>query len=185
MINLITGCMFAGKTTTAIKMTDEEGSCLYFKPQLDNRYSADDIVTHDNIKRPALKLKNMTDCDNYFLNSKLADCILIDEFQFYEPFIIQALIEANKMGYKVYVTSLNYWADGSKPERLEQLRWICNDKINEIKLKAKCSCGEPAEFTAKMIGSLEQIIEVGGANLYQAKCKKCFRKIRRQQKGVR
>lgn len=183
MINLITGCMFAGKTTKAINLSDDVGSCLYFKPAIDKRYSADDIVTHDNIKRPALVLKNMTDCDNYFLNSKLAHCILIDELQFFDSFIIQAIKEACNMGYQVYVTSLNYYADGSKPDRLEELRKLEN--INEIKLKARCDCGKPAEFTAKMVGSLEQIIEIGGAKIYQAKCKKCFREIRRKQKGLK
>lgn len=182
-INVISGCMFAGKTTEAIKLTDSIGSCLYFKPAIDKRYSADDIVTHDRIKRPAVILRNMADCDNYFLNSKLAHCILIDELQFFDSFIVQAIREAAKMGYQVYVTSLNYWADGKPCERLTELKSFTG--IHEIRLKAKCSCGEPAEFTAKMVGSLDQIIEVGGSKIYQPKCKKCFREIRRKQKGLK
>ena len=184
MITMITGCMFAGKTTMAINLSDQDGSCLYFKPMIDDRYSADDVVTHDNKRRPAMVLKNITDCDNYFLNSKLAHCILIDELQFFDDFIIQAIKEASIMGYHVYITCLNYWADGSKPTILEELRKI--EGINEIKLRAKCyECQSPADYTAKMVGSLEQIIEVGGANLYKPMCKKHFRLFRRKQKGVK
>jgi thymidine kinase len=175
--------MFAGKTSKAISLSDGCGSTIYFKTALDNRYSADDIVTHDNIARPALVLRNMSDCDNYMLLGKIADNIVIDEVQFFNDFIVQAIKEASILGYNVFVTGLNYWADGSKPVIVEELRKL--DGINEIKLKARCSCGSPAEFTAKMVGSLDNIVEVGGSKIYQPKCKKCFREIRRKQKGVK
>lgn len=179
MITLITGCMFAGKTSKAIRLSDD-GHTLYFKPCIDKRYKADDVCTHDGVSRPAVVLKNITDCDNYFLRSKLSHNILIDEVQFFDDFIVQAIKEADRMGYEVYVTGLNYWADGRTPEIIKQLRKL---DVNEIKLKARCDCGNQATFTAKMVGSLENIVEIGGKDLYKPMCKKCFKQFRNRQEG--
>mmetsp|Transcript_17830 Transcript_17830/g.45686 ORF Transcript_17830/g.45686 Transcript_17830/m.45686 type:complete len:179 (+) Transcript_17830:250-786(+) len=55
-LELITGPMFAGKTSELIKraaMAEEDGAMntVIVKSKIDNRYSADEIVTHDGCRR--------------------------------------------------------------------------------------------------------------------------------------
>lgn len=176
-ITLISGPMFAGKTTKALELV-RELPCIYLKPGIDNRYSQKSIVTHDGRKHPASIINNMTDCDNLFLKDKKADCILIDEVQFFDDFILKAIKEASLI-YQVYLTGLNYWADGSIPPIINEIRKL---DINEIKLQAVCEeCGKPASYTFKR-RETSSIVEVGGGELYGPKCHFHFKKARREQK---
>lgn len=182
MINptLITGPMFAGKTTAAINfMEDQFSNNLFFKPSIDNRYGTSHITTHDGVRRDCKLISNLTDCDSYFLKNKVADSILIDEVQFLGDFIIPVIKEASNL-YKVYITGLNFWANGSPPDIIKELlKW---DNLHHIELYSRCDeCNKEARYTFKKKES-PSLVEIGSSDIYCTKCLYHFRKARREQK---
>jgi len=62
-LTVITGPMYSGKTTELLNFAEiyELGrkKIKIFKPQIDVRYSADDVVTHKLFKMPATVVKTL------------------------------------------------------------------------------------------------------------------------------
>lgn len=80
-IQLIFGPMFSGKTTELLRRVRRhklaQRSCVVIKYIKDQRYSAEDAATHDQVTMPAVPCEKLSDVDveNY-------DIIGIDEAQF-------------------------------------------------------------------------------------------------------
>ena len=171
MIFFFTGPMFAGKTSEAIKRATElagkRGTIGYFKPQTDTR--AEGISTHNGQQRPATVLRNLTDCEHCYG----FDVVVIDELQFFEPFIINAVKELSLNGKTVLLTGLNLWHDGTEPERVQELRKRTAAMF--VNLTANCvnGCAEPATRTVKL-ADRDALVSVGGADQYVPACKTCW-----------
>ena len=170
MIHIITGAMFAGKTSRMIKLAERCGKSVgYFKPPKDTR--SEGISTHDGIKRHAEVIRNLTDgrkCFDY-------DVVCFDEIQFFDPFIVQLVKELNINGKTVYLAGLNRWHDGEIPDALQAL--LDNTGATCCLIYGTCShCGEPSERTGK-IGGTDSLIEVGAADIYVPLCKNCWEKM--------
>lgn len=180
MINIIKGCMKSGKSELLIKYALEIGldNIICLKPALDDRFSATDIVSRNNNlpRLPAVTFRNYEDLRRSFLVGKIADAILIDETSLLldSKFLVDAIVEANSLGYDIYLTSLNAWWTGEKPDILKRLDKL--DNINYIKFKSKAICvvcGHKATMTYKK-GGTDAIIEVGDIE-YEPRCLKHFR----------
>ena len=105
---VICGPMFAGKSTRLLSEGERYGkagkSILYLKPSVDNRYSEDEIVTHDNIRVPASIMPHSLK-ERYIVER--AEVILIDEVQFIEPRHIQEIVELVNEGKTVICAGLD------------------------------------------------------------------------------
>lgn len=177
-----TGSMFSGKSTLLISQGEKHVKAgqkvLYIKPSLDNRYSEDEIVTHDGLKVKALSIEvnsRLTDV----INQREIDVVLIDEIQFFNKRIVNSIWWLLSEGKKVYASGLdlNYLGDGF--ETTNEVMAIA-DKVN--KLKAVCeSCGEDAVITGKRnfyeTDGTSQIIELGAKETYIPFCRKCWFKF--------
>lgn len=175
MLTLITGAMFAGKTTKAIEYAERHSkNVLFLKPPMDNRYQADSVVTHDGAKRKAVILKGAYSLDKYLKYDYAPEAVVIDELHLHiEDIAFYAMHAFRSMSVPVFVTGLNYYANKEVPPAIERLR---NSTLmsQELKLKAKCSvCGKDAEYTRKLVEN-DKVLEVGGSELYQPVCEKCF-----------
>lgn len=174
-----TGSMFSGKSTMLISQGEKHVKAgqrvLYIKPSLDDRYSENEIVTHDGIKVKALSLavnSRLTD----FINFLDYDVILLDEAQFFDKRICNSIWFLLSKGLKVYVSGLdlNFLGDGF--ETMNEIMAMA-DKVN--KLKAVCeTCGSDAVITGKRnfhedIDNVE-IVEVGAKETYIPLCRKCW-----------
>ena len=169
-----TGPMFSAKTTSLLSSLDrfkyQGKKIVAFKPQLDDRYSNDDISTHSGWKTPAICVKTGRD-----ILEKLAEqngnpnVIAVDE-AFMIPGVADVLIWLYRRGYTIVVSSLDLSAGGKPFEEIEKmLPWAT--KVE--KLCAVCVvCNKDAFYTyKKQLGGDE--IEVGGSELYEPRCLKC------------
>lgn len=131
-LHLITGPMFSGKTTKLINFVDEhsnnktpqvpdsnsfaidkhQNKTIIFKYFLDDRYSSNQISTHNKVMRPAIPCQSLTpylkDCDD-------KEVVAIDEAQFFDDLFdfIYHLIEsrnnkeASSSSLDIFVDSLD------------------------------------------------------------------------------
>lgn len=89
-IEVITGCMFAGKTEEFLRRIRRveyaKKNILVFKPVLDNRYSNDEIVSHNNERAKSIGISKAADIYQYVNND--TSVVAVDEVQFLERGII-------------------------------------------------------------------------------------------------
>ena len=181
MNKLVVNCggMFSGKTSALLQQGErylrkKTGKVLYIKPMNDERYSKDEIVTHNGI---SVEATVMPVC-GLSCNVGKYDIILIDEVQFFEKGIIEDIKALLRKGKTVHVSGLDMDYKGEPFEITTKLMGIA-DEVN--KFRAVCEvCGEDATFTGKFSKSKERI-EVGGAETYSPLCRKCFNKLKKEQ----
>ncbi|HCL98309.1 MAG TPA: thymidine kinase [Fervidobacterium sp.] len=179
-LTVITGPMYSGKTTELLNFAEiyELGrkKIKIFKPQIDVRYSADDVVTHKLFKMPATVVKNLDEMETIYKNlDEKPDAIFIDEVHFFENDITYLVKDMTADGVDVYCAGLdlNYlWQPFPTTASLMALA----DEV--IKKKAVCEiCGEytgTLSYKKKIDGG---IIDVGGKEKYIAVCKDCYKKL--------
>ena len=182
---VITGPMFAGKTTRLIEELKREAlnrKVILFKSQMDNRKSAADVVTHDGISMPAVVLPNGEECTKVLRQAaREYEVIGIDEGQFWKasprfPETLEEIVSKNSR--TVYVALLNKRADG-KPFDISMKLLPLADKV--YSLEAKCSkCAGAATLTQRLVDGKEAFGEefvVGGSERYEARCREHFVKV--------
>ena len=168
-LELIIGPMFSGKTSRLIqikqKYTVLNKKILTLKPIIDNRYSQQSvIVTHDQNRSECVsrfKLSEVYDINAY-------DVIIIEEGQFF-PDLFEKVVEWSKTK-RVYVAGLNGDANKNLFGDIYKLFSHADNIVFLTALCKICNDGTPAVFTKKMIPD-DKIIDVGGAEMYQAVCR--------------
>ncbi len=171
-IEVISGCMFSGKTEELIRRLRRaqiaKQRVIIFKPRVDNRYSADRIVSHNTqfldsvvIDKPLEILKLTHE----------AQVIGIDEGQFFSDDLVAVCEELANKGNRVIVAGLDQDYRGHPfgpiPHLLAVAEYI-------TKTLAICMvCGNPADRTQRITNQHELVV-VGAQNVYEARCRKCF-----------
>ena len=197
MLEVITGCMYSGKSEELIRRLRRcqiAGlGIITFKSALDDRYSSD-IATHPIEGVPnTLKAHPVSDMDQVHrvmyrevrigsLPVETSYTIGFDEVQFMDSEVIDFLeSEANK-GRRVIVAGLDLDSDGTPFGPMAELLARA-DKVT--KLTAVCvarrgsdtPCGKPAtrSFRLPSQDTGEQV-QVGSAGMYEARCRVCWAK---------
>lgn len=170
-IEVITGCMFSGKTEELIRRLRRaqiaKQKVKIFKPKIDSRYSQESIVSHNDQSLPSILID---DIDEILKYSDDAQVIGIDEAQFFNESIIRIcnLLAAN--GKRVIIAGLDQDYTGKPFEPMPHLLAIAE---YITKQHAICVvCGNPADKTQRKIAESERVI-VGAADIYEARCRKC------------
>lgn len=173
-INLITGCMFSGKTSSLVKIAKnckkDNLNVIIINYIGDTRYSkSDKITTHDGISM------DCKTCGKDLIDILIKSCVLtadvicINEGQFFDNLVEFCNIYAS-LGKEIYVCGLD--GDYLKRPFGEILNLIPHcDTVT--KLSAECSCGRPANFTKK-IKSTPNLIYIGSHETYSPVCRKCY-----------
>lgn len=166
-----TGPMFGSKTSrllaTLEKYKYQKKKIAVFKPQIDDRYSSSEVVTHGGWKIPATCVKVGADILEHLSNlSESPHVIAVDE-AFMIPGIAEAIIFLFKNGFTVVISSLEMSATGKPFHEIEKmLVWATLVE----KCTAVCTvCGRDAHYTHKKQTGGDEI-EVGGAELYEPRC---------------
>lgn len=168
------GPMFSSKTSKLLSTLErfkyQHKRVAVYKPNLDNRYSVEDVVSHSGWKAPALTVTTGAD-----ILETLAECnenphvIAVDE-AFMIPGIAEVLIWLYRSGFTIIVSTLDLSAVGKPFHEVEKmLPWAtCVEKCCAV-----CTvCGHDAPYThKKQLGGDE--IEVGGDELYEPRCATC------------
>jgi len=178
-LTVITGSMFAGKSKKLIELgKEQEGKAvLFIKPAVDNRYSVDEIVTHDGESVRAMVIDSDTQLNIAdFFTILGANVVLIDEAQFFTTDLIDMVASMlEEEDKKVYVAGLNYDYKGKEFETTAKLIELADEVIE---LTAECAdCKGEATLTAKTSGS-DKRVELGSKDIYKPVCVKCFKHVK-------
>lgn len=170
-IEVITGCMFSGKTEELIRRLRRaqiaKQKVKIFKPRIDARYSDNSIVSHNEQSLPSILIDDINEVLKY---SDDAQVIGIDEAQFFTEEIVQICNLLALQGKRVIVSGLDQDYTGKPFEPVPQLLAIAE---YITKQHAICVvCGNPADKTQRKTSESERVI-VGAADIYEARCRKC------------
>mgnify|MGYP001487139650 CR=1 FL=1 len=169
-LQVITGCMFAGKTTALIsRLKSLNEHYLLVKPKVDIRDHEEQIVTHSGITERAISVHKLSD-----IFDKLSDIkvVGIDEAQFFQKSIISDLDYLHSNGIRVIVAGLekDYLNQpfGSMVEIISIAESI-------TRLMAICHrCGGDAIYSHRKNTDTKEQLLIGNKNFYEALCETCF-----------
>lgn len=189
-LTIITGPMFAGKTSKMIEMLEEiitqkNTKILSYKHGADNRYDEKNDTTEGNIKShdgkifPCALIKDPVEILHLLRKNSHSEtiedkiCVAVDEVQFFDSSVmIKVVKKLLERDCKVILSGLD-------------LDFLCNpfgpileltksaDKV--IRLTAICArCKSGKAIYSKRIIESNALIAIGGAESYQPSCEACF-----------
>jgi len=173
-IEVICGSMFSGKTEELIRRLKRaqiaRQKVEIFKPNVDNRYSEEKIVSHD---ANAILSTSVASATEILLHVAEVEIVGIDEAQFFDselPYVCEQL--ANR-GIRVIVAGLDMDFQGKPfgpmPQLLATAEYI-------TKVHAICmNCGELAHNSYRTAKEDAQIL-VGEKESYVPLCRSCYNK---------
>ncbi len=171
-IEVIVGSMFSGKTEEMIRRLRRaeiaKQKVAIFKPQVDDRYSPDHIVSHNEQKFRSIPLKS---ADEILARSEDAHLVAIDEGQFFGPEIVQVCQELANRGKRVIVAGLDQDYRGEPFEPMPQIMAIAEYVTKTLAICVKC--GNPANRTQRIISEKDRVL-VGATDMYEARCRICY-----------
>ena len=174
-LETIVGAMFAGKTSELLKRilwaTHQNKKIIVIKPTIDNRYSQEKIITHNDLSHDCFSMKSWLEVNNtYTFKKNLVDVVFLDEIQFMETKqTIENIEKLLNRGIDVVCTGLDQDSRG-KPWETSSFILAMSDKI--IKIYGFCNvCGLEATKTYRKEGGGERTV-VGAANIYEPRCLK-------------
>lgn len=172
-LQVITGCMFAGKTTELLnRLNLLKEQYLLVKPIMDNRIEGDQISTHNGIAKRAIRVNNLSEIFKNLTNIKVVG---IDEAQFFNKSIIQDLKYLKSQNIKVIIAGLDkdYL---NKPFGFMKDIISLSDSVT--RLKAICNyCSQEASYSHRKNTVSQNQFLIGNKNFYEALCESCFQKI--------
>lgn len=170
-IEVIAGCMFSGKTEELIRRLRRaqiaKQRVKIFKPKIDDRYSHESIVSHNDQSLPSILINDSSEIVRL---SEDAQVIGIDEAQFFDEKIVSICNELASNGKRVIVSGLDQDYRGIPFEPMPQLLAIAEYITKQLAICVVC--GNPADKTQRKTTSSERVI-VGAADIYEARCRKC------------
>jgi thymidine kinase len=173
-IEVICGSMFSGKTEELIRRLRRAAIARQriqvFKPVIDDRYSVDQIVSHSALSFESLAVLDVSQIHDHLRFD--TQVVGIDEAQFFSRSLVSVCEDLAKRGIRVIVATLDQdyrgRPFGAVPELLCVAEYV-------TKMLAVCVvCGNPANRSQRVMGGTG-LVEVGSAELYEARCRSCFR----------
>lgn len=172
-IQVITGCMFAGKTTELInRLRATKDNYLLIKPVIDNRDSNNSVCTHDGIAEKAIRVNKVSDVFTLLTNIKVVG---IDEAQFFKKSIIDDINYLKEKNIKIIIAGLE---KDYLHKSFKSMTSIIAISDSVTRLKALCNnCGKDATYSHRKNTTSKQQLLIGAENFYEALCEKCFNNI--------
>ena len=138
-LETIVGAMFAGKTSELLKRIlwakHQSKKIIVIKPIIDNRYSQEKIITHNDLSHECFAMKDWKHVnDNFKFNKDFVDMVFLDEIQFMKT-----------------------------DETLENVEKILNSSIDVVSSGLdQDSRGRPWETSSMLLGLSDKIIKIYG-----------------------
>jgi len=188
-ITVICGCMFCGKTTELIRLCRlaqiAREKVLVFKHCIDTRYSVTDLASHDDSKLEAIPIQQSTEIFRILEARGQPDVIAIDEAQFFgspNDSFVETILALSKMGIRIIVAGLDQDFRGLPFGPMPNLLAVAHEVK---KLQAICvNCHGTATMTQRLVSGQpafwdDPLEEVGGSEMYEARCSDCHEVRRR------
>lgn len=177
-IEVISGCMFAGKTEELIRrvrtLQYAKKDIVVVKPSIDNRYSVTEVASHAGSRVRSVCVSSALEILQHV--KPTTEVVAIDEVQFFDHDIIDVCEYLADKGVRVICAGLDrdFRAEpfGVMPELMTRAEFI-------TKLSAVCVvCGAPATRTQRLVDGKpasydDPIVLVGASEAYEARCRHC------------
>jgi thymidine kinase len=172
-IEVITGSMFSGKSEELIRRVRRaqiaRQQVQLFKPRIDARYSAGEIVSHSEMKLPSQVVDRASEILPLVKDD--TEVVGIDEGQFFDGSLVDVVDALANRGLRVIVAGLDQDYRGRPFEPMPQLMAVAEyvDKTLAVCMR----CGAPANRSQRLVATADRVV-VGGAGQYEARCRRCF-----------
>lgn len=171
-IEVICGSMFSGKTEELIRRVRRaqiaKMNTVIFKPKVDDRFSLEHIVSHNQIK---MNSQIVETSDEILTKSQKAEVVAIDEAQFFDDDIVEICKILAKQKKRVIVAGLDTDYKGEPFGPMPHL--MCEADYVD-KLRAICVvCGNPATYTQRTSKDSQRVV-IGETDIYEARCRNCY-----------
>jgi thymidine kinase len=172
-IEVVCGPMFSGKSEELIRRLRRaeiaRQRVQIFKPGIDQRYAANHIVSHSELK---IRSEGVRDAGELMARVEVrTEVIGIDEAQFLGAELVDAVVRLADMGKRIVIAGLDTDYLGRPFHPVPELLAVA-DEITKT-LAICMQCGNPAKHTQRLVAS-EDLIVVGAAGMYEARCRRCF-----------
>jgi len=172
-VEVIVGSMFSGKSEELIRRLRRaqiaRQKVQVFKPKIDDRYSIEQIASHSGMTHVSKPV--MTAAELMAQIKPDTQVVGIDEGQFFDAEIVNAVNELANSGKRVIIAGLDQDYTGKPFEPMPQLLSVAEfiTKTHAICVK----CGNTANYSQRTSDSKKRV-EVGASDKYEARCRKCF-----------
>jgi len=176
-IEVICGSMFSGKTEELIRrMKRAQFAKLkveIFKPQIDTRYSTDEVVSHD---KNAIRSTPVESSGSILLmaGDGAADVVGIDEAQFFDEGLVEVCTKLANQGIRVIIAGLDMDFRGVPFGPMPALCAIAEDvyKVHAICVR----CGALAYISHRLVANEKRIL-LGETAEYEPICRSCYNNL--------
>ncbi|GAB3687599.1 thymidine kinase [Spirosoma flavus] len=164
--------MFSGKTEELIRRLTRARiaklNVQIFKPGLDTRYDAENIVSHSAHTIHSTPLQT---AGQILTLAGDCDVVGIDEAQFFDSEITEVANTLANQGKRVIIAGLDMDFSGKPFGCMPQLMSIAE---YVTKVHAICVvCGDIAQYSYRLVPSKERVL-LGETDSYEARCRRCF-----------
>ena len=171
-IEVISGCMFSGKTEELIRRLNRaliaKQKVEIFKPAIDKRYHAEQVVSHNE---NSIRSTPVNFANDILLLAGDCDVVGIDEAQFFDESIVEICNTLANQGKRVIAAGLDMDYEGRPFGPMPNLLAVA-----EFVTKVHAICaqtGELASFSFRLSEN-EQRVMLGEKNEYEARSRKAF-----------
>lgn len=175
-IEVVVGPMYSGKSEELIRRLRRaqigKQNIKVFKPSIDDRYSFDEVVSHNGKKITAIGINNSNKIMDIVENE--TQVVGIDEVQFFDDNIIEICRILADRGIRVICAGLDMDFRGEPFGPTPTLMAIAEfvDKLTAVCVE----CGKPANKTQRIINGnpakySDPTILVGAMESYEARCR--------------
>lgn len=177
-IEVVCGSMFSGKTEELIRRLKRaefaKQNVEIFKPKIDNRYSDEDVVSHD---RTAIRSTPVASSGSILLMTSEVDVVGIDEAQFFDDGLVEVCQTLANNGIRVIVAGLDMDFRCIPFGPMPKLMAIADDvyKVHAICVR----CGSLAYVSHRLVAGEKQVL-IGETQEYEAICRDCYNEIKQQ-----
>jgi thymidine kinase len=172
-IEVVCGPMFSGKSEELIRRLRRamiaRRRVQVFKPALDNRYSSHEIVSHADSRLPSVAVDTAPEILE--LLDWRTQVVGIDESNFFGEKLVEVATQLADSGKQVIAAGLDTDYMGRPFPPIPDL--LCMAESITKTLAICMRCGNPAKHTQRLVES-EDLIVVGAAGMYEARCRRCF-----------
>lgn len=178
-IEVICGSMFSGKTEELIRRMKRaqfaHQQVEIFKPNIDIRYSEEDVVSHDS---NSIRCTPVENSGNILLLTGDVNVVGIDEAQFFDANIVSVCQKLANSGIRVIVAGLDMDYTGKPFGPMPQLMAIAEyvTKVHAICVK----CGNLAHHSHRLTEN-ERLVMLGESTTYEPLCRHCFNQTSRNK----
>jgi thymidine kinase len=172
-IEAICGPMFSGKSEELMRRLRRSiiarKRVQVFKPSIDDRYSSDEIVSHNDLRMKSQAIPSPADIVPN-LDSR-TEVVGIDEANFFGPALVDVATLLADGGKQVLIAGLDTDYMGRPFPPMPELLSLAESITKTLAICVRC--GNPAKHTQRLVESSDLIV-VGARGMYEARCRRCF-----------